>query len=403
MTGVDLAVFAAEARRLSLLAGRELLRQRQAHVQASSKGTRRELVTAADRAAEQIVVGGLLAAFPEHAVLAEEGVLTTQGVASKRADWTWIVDPLDGTTNFVHGLPHFAVAIALAHHGVPVVGVVHAPALGDTFVGVRGRGARRTFADGREQELRVSSTTAFADALLATGFSYNRNEPGRDDNSGHVAAILPHCRDLRRLGSAELDLCYVAAGVFDGYWELYLAPYDKAAGAVLVREAGGRVSDWGGGDDWLFGERIVASNGLLHDELCQRLLQPAGVPAPRPTVTLFRPVGPKELALIELSGNRAFPPRLPGQPIFYPVTNEAYAVQIARDWNVKESGAGFVLRVAVDAAFVARYQKHVVGGAEHEELWVPAEELPEFNRHIVGEIEVIRRFPDGAVATAAGS
>jgi len=106
------------------------------------------------------------------------------------------------------------------------------------------------------------------------------------------------------------------------------------------------------------------------------------------------------MALIEQSGNRAFPPRLPGQPIFYPVTNEAYAVQIARDWNVKESGAGFVTRVAVDAAFVARYQRHVVGGAEHEELWVPAEDLPEFNRNIVGEIEVIRRFPEGAVPTA---
>jgi myo-inositol-1(or 4)-monophosphatase len=264
--------FLAAARRLSALAGAELLRFRQQRVVAAeAKSVRRELVTAADRAAEQIVVSGLLQEFPDHGVLAEEGVLTTQGVASSASDWTWIVDPLDGTTNFVHGLPHWAVAIGLAFRNTPVVGVVHAPALGETFWGARGHGAFRTNAFGREQRLQVSSTALFADALLATGFSYVRNEPGRDDNSGHVAAILPHCRDLRRLGSAELDLCYTAAGVYDGYWELYLAPYDTAAGAVLVREAGGVVSDWRGGEDWLFGQQVVASNGHLHAELLARL------------------------------------------------------------------------------------------------------------------------------------
>lgn len=112
------------------------------------------------------------------------------------------------------------------------------------------------------------------------------------------------------------------------------------------------------------------------------------------TTTLYRPVGPEELALIEESGWRTFPPRLPEQPIFYPVTNEAYAVQIARDWNVPASGSGFVTRFAVEAPFVARCPVQVVGGREHEELWVPAEELEEFNRHIVGSIEVIREFPE---------
>ena len=110
------------------------------------------------------------------------------------------------------------------------------------------------------------------------------------------------------------------------------------------------------------------------------------------TKTLWRPVGPKELALIEASGWRAFPPRLVDQPIFYPVLNEAYAAQIARDWNVRWSGAGFVTRFEVDADFVARYPRQVVGGREHEELWVPAEELEEFNRHIVGPIEVVAEF-----------
>lgn len=249
--------------------GGEVLLARRAglHRRAESKGRRRELVTEADRAAERVVVGGLLARYPEHAMIAEEGVLTEQGRASKQADWTWIVDPLDGTTNYVHGLPFFAVAIGLAYRGEPVVGVVHAPVLGETFFAARGLGARRRFADGREDVLRVSRTGELADALLATGFSYNRNEPGADDNSARLARVLPHCRDLRRLGSAELDLCLVAAGVYDGYWEMYLAPYDLAAGAVVVQEAGGRVTDYDGGQEWLFGGRVVATNGLVHEEL----------------------------------------------------------------------------------------------------------------------------------------
>jgi myo-inositol-1(or 4)-monophosphatase len=163
----------------------------------------------------------------------------------------------------------------LAHKGVPVVGVVHAPALGETFVATKGGGAIRRYADGREQVLQVSATAEFADALLATGFSYNRNEPGRDDNSGNIARILPHCRDLRRLGSAELDLCLVASGQYDGYWERYLAPYDVAAGAVIVREAGGMVTDFDNGEDWLFGDSVLASNGGVHAELRQFLTRPS--------------------------------------------------------------------------------------------------------------------------------
>lgn len=264
---VSLQPFADRAVELALAAGRELMRMRPtAAARPESKGQRRELVTAADRAAEHVVVGGLLASFPDHAVLAEEGVLTTQGQVSKVSDWTWIVDPIDGTTNYVHGLPFFAVAIGLAYRNVPVVGVVHAPALGQTFVGVRGGGALLRDGNG-ERTLRVSPTAELADALLATGFSYVRNEPGKDDNSGRIARVLPHCRDLRRLGSAELDLCYVAAGVYDGYWEMYLAPYDVAAGAVLVQEAGGVVTDLHGAGEWLFGGEVLATNGRLHEPL----------------------------------------------------------------------------------------------------------------------------------------
>ncbi|HZN38835.1 MAG TPA: inositol monophosphatase family protein [Planctomycetota bacterium] len=270
--GHDLQPFVAAALRLATLAGALLLRHRSEGAQRpESKGQRRELVTAADRAAEHTIVSGLLAEFPAHAILAEEGVLTVQGKASRESDWTWIIDPLDGTTNFVHGLPIYAVSIGLAFRSDPVVGVVHAPALGETFVASAGHGARRLCADGREQVLAVSRTTELADALLATGFAYDRDEPGRDDNLARIARVLPHCRDVRRLGSAELDLCYTAAGIYDGYWEQSLAPYDMAAGAVIVREAGGRVTDFAGGENWLFGGQVLATNARLHDELLRRL------------------------------------------------------------------------------------------------------------------------------------
>jgi myo-inositol-1(or 4)-monophosphatase len=225
---------------------------------------RRELVTVADREAERVVVGDLLREFQDHGILAEEGVLTPQGVIHQPSDWTWILDPLDGTTNFVHGLPFYCVALGLAWRGVPVLGVVHAPALATTFTAARGLGAHR---DGAP--IHVTATDDLADALLCTGFSYVRNEPGRDDNVARLARVLPLCRDLRRLGSAELDLCLTAAGVYDGYWELYLMPYDVAAGAVVVAEAGGRVTDLAGGDDWLHGGNVLATNGVLHDRLLQ--------------------------------------------------------------------------------------------------------------------------------------
>ena len=178
----------------------------------------------------------------------------------------WLVDPLDGTTNFVHGLPFYCVSLALARAGQPVIGVVHAPALGSTWTGWQGGGA---FRDG--QPLQVTGTADMGNALLATGFSYDRNEPGHDNNAGKIAKVLPVCRDLRRYGSAELDLCHVASGSFDGYWEMYLMPYDVAAGAVLVREAGGQVTDLAGGDDWLYGKQIAATNGNIHDELLELL------------------------------------------------------------------------------------------------------------------------------------
>ena len=261
-----LADLRARAVALARRGGDVLLQQLASRPAASSKGVRRELVTEADRATERVVVGGILEQFPDHSVLAEEGVLTAQGQRSSASDWNWIIDPLDGTTNFVHGLPFFAVAIGLTWRSVPVVGVVHAPVLGETFSAAHGLGATCNGAP-----IRVSRTSEMADALLATGFAYTRDQAGAVDNLERLRRIMPHVRDIRRCGSAELDLCYVARGSFDAYWEYGLAPYDVAAGAVIVREAGGVVTDIEGGDAWLFGGQVVASNGALHEAVRRHL------------------------------------------------------------------------------------------------------------------------------------
>ncbi len=233
-------------------------------VPSSSKGVRRELVTKADSAAEHAAVACLMEAFPGHAILAEEGALTPRGEASKESDSLWIIDPLDGTTNFVHELPFYCVAIGLQHKGEMLVGVVTAPALGKTFTAIKGGGA---FCN--DEPIRVSETAEVADSMLCTGFSYVRNDPGKDDNVARMHRALMSCRDLRRFGSAQLDLCMTAAGHYDGYWELDLMPYDVAAGSLIVGEAGGTISDLSGAEDWLYGGQILASNGLLHRPLLE--------------------------------------------------------------------------------------------------------------------------------------
>jgi myo-inositol-1(or 4)-monophosphatase len=229
---------------------------------AEFKGRRTELVTEADRAAEHAVVWPLLAACPDHGILAEEGVLTPKGVAHQDAELVWHVDPLDGTTNFVHHLPFWAVSVCLVEAGDPLLGVVYAPALGWTFAATRGG---KALLNG--EPICVSDTAAIGDALLATGFSYNRSETGADDNVARLRRALHGCRDLRRYGSAALDLCMTAMARLDGFWELYLQPYDVAAGALIVMAAGGRVTDLSGGNNWLHGGEIAASNTRLHDQL----------------------------------------------------------------------------------------------------------------------------------------
>lgn len=213
-------------------------------------------VTEADLGAERIITELIRARFPEDRVVAEES-----GAHGGDGPRTWLVDPLDGTTNFSHGLPHFCVSIACADaHGLRV-GVIVEPIRRWTFEAARGGGA---WLEGRR--LGVSATARLDRAVIATGFPYDRHT-AHDNNSHRFAAALRVAQGLRRAGSAALDLAYVAAGWLDGYWEARLQRWDLAAGALLVQEAGGRLTDFRG-EPWRLGEdRIVATNGRIHDPL----------------------------------------------------------------------------------------------------------------------------------------
>jgi len=221
---------------------------------------RRDLLTVADSEAERELIREIKSSYPGHDILAEESGAQVSG-----AEWCWIIDPVDGTTNFARGFPMFSASIGLVRRGVPVLGLVEAAYLRETFIAERGAGA---FLNGRR--LAVSKTPDIHTSLLATGFSYVRNEVTRN-NVDNFGKLVLKCHDIRRGGSASVDLAYVAAGRFDGYWEGYLKPWDVAAGALLVQEAGGAITDFAGGQDWLFGENAVATNGMIHAELLGEL------------------------------------------------------------------------------------------------------------------------------------
>ena len=220
---------------------------------------RRDVVTAADRAAEELIVRELASVAPGIPVWSEEARRNEPDARPEGR--CWIVDPLDGTVNFVQNIPIFGVSIGLVEDGKPVLGVVHVPALSQTFVGAPGNGA---FENGRP--ISVSVSPFLSDAIVGTGFAYIRDEVP-DDNLDNVVHIGRQARGLRRMGAAAVDLAYVASGRLDAFWELHLSPWDVAAGAALVVAAGGRVTDCRGGDEWLCGGHIVASNGMLHEGL----------------------------------------------------------------------------------------------------------------------------------------
>jgi myo-inositol-1(or 4)-monophosphatase len=219
------------------------------------------LVTDADRRAEQAIVDAIEKTYPTHRILAEERGLQ----AIQHSPYQWVIDPLDGTTNFAHGFPAYCVSIGLEYQGTPILGVVLDPTRRELFVAEVGGGA---FLNGKP--LRVSPTPSMNRALLVTGFAYDIRE-SRQNNLDHFARFALRTQGVRRTGSAALDLCYVAAGRFDGFWELKLHPWDTAAGLVMVLEAGGRVTDFKGSLYSIYEPSIVASNGLIHDEMLKVL------------------------------------------------------------------------------------------------------------------------------------
>ena len=223
------------------------------------KGSQHDLVTEADHRAEDLIIEHISAAFPDHGVVSEERDPHQLG-----ARYRWVVDPIDGTTNFAHGIPFFAVSIALERDGDLALGVLYDPVRDELFTAEVGEGA---YVNGRP--IRVSTVTEMRRAVLATGFPH---KPGlREANMRHFERLVPITQGMRRFGSAALALAYVAAGRLDGYWDLDLNRWDLAAGALLVTEAGGRVTN-GDGEPLPNDEgHIIASNGHLHDELLTHL------------------------------------------------------------------------------------------------------------------------------------
>jgi myo-inositol-1(or 4)-monophosphatase len=228
---------------------------------------RRELVTDADRESERRLVQGIREVFQDHAILAEEGVATPAGKADRDAKVCWVLDPLDGTTNFVHGHSHWSVSIGVLKEGKPWIGGIYAPMLGGREGGTFWYGCVDAGALCNGESMRVSRADLLRDAIVSTGFAYNRNEEGVNTNLGNFGRMLLEVRGIRRCGSAAIDLALCAQGVYDAFWELYLQPYDVAAGMAIVRAAGGWVGDLGSGQDPLFGSEIFVTNGLLQDEM----------------------------------------------------------------------------------------------------------------------------------------
>lgn len=226
----------------------------------SNKEGVHNLVTEYDYIAEQTIISQIKQSFPDHFILSEEA-----GANASLSNVRWIIDPLDGTVNFAHSIPIFCVSIGVEVNGEMVVGVIYNPMLEELFVAVKGEGATLN-----GKKISVSKTSLLKDAILVTGFPYNvaENIHGCIDD---VVTILKLGLPLRRLGSAALDLAYLAAGRFDGYWESRLNPWDIAAGMLIVREAGGRITHYDNSDYKLSNGTVLATNSLIHDELSKAL------------------------------------------------------------------------------------------------------------------------------------
>ena len=215
-----------------------------------------DIVTAMDKEAESIIIAEIRDNFPDHCIVTEESDLEEND-----SNLRWIIDPIDGTTNYAHGFPMYCVSIGFEKDGVVEEGVVYLPYLNEMFYAKRGEGAFLN-----DKKISVSTTSELDKSLVATGFPYDIRT-SKDNNLNNFTRIVKEVRAVRRPGAAAIDICYVAAGRFDGFWETKLKPWDMAAAKVILEEAGGRISDYSGGDFDLYGTECLASNGLIHDEL----------------------------------------------------------------------------------------------------------------------------------------
>jgi myo-inositol-1(or 4)-monophosphatase len=227
----------------------------------TAKGPK-DFVSEVDREAERVIVETLHATYPDHAILAEEGTGRDKNLA---AEHVWIIDPLDGTTNFLHGFPQYCVSIALAHKGVVTQGVIFDPVRNDLFTATRGRGAFLN-----DRRIRVSRRQHLRDCLIGTGFPF-RDGSFLDTYLQMMRTMITHTAGLRRPGAAALDLAYVAAGSYDGFFEVGLNAWDVAAGSLLVLEAGGLIGDLQGEGDYLHGGQVIAANPKIFSQMVQTL------------------------------------------------------------------------------------------------------------------------------------
>jgi myo-inositol-1(or 4)-monophosphatase len=259
------------AERLAREAGQIQRERYEGDFEIQTKSASIDLVTDVDRACEKLIVEGIESERPDDAILAEEG----GGTDTPNAEWRWVIDPLDGTSNYAHGYPRFCVSIGVEQRGAPTVGVVYDPLLDELFSAVRGEGATL---NGRP--IHVTKQSRLDQSMLATGFAYDVHH-SEEDNINHFASMVKSARAIRRDGSAALNLCYVAAGRFDAFWELKLQPWDVAAGILLVEEAGGRTSDFEGNPSCQSGRRLVATNGHLHPVVLE-ILSASNTQRPEP-------------------------------------------------------------------------------------------------------------------------
>ncbi len=236
-----------------------LLMQRLGAAKVTNKGDI-DLVTEADLASENLIIERIRSYYPQHGILAEESGEAALVGGGKRSEWKWIIDPLDGTTNYAHSYPCFCVSIALEHAGVLEVGVVYDPVRDEMFAAELGNGATLN-----DRKITVSSVAELKDAMVCTGFPYNVRE--RPDFTRDFANFTMAAQAVRRDGSAALDLAYVACGRFDGFWEDGLSPWDIAAGKILIEEARGKVSNFENEPLSIYTKKVLASNGLVHDSM----------------------------------------------------------------------------------------------------------------------------------------